>query len=83
MVHCVGAICCHLPQLTQCEGYHLAGAAVTSSAPATCHHQSRKHKELLILAFFIREGNILNYKRLCPLVPLFGNKCEICLTVKD
>ena len=26
---------------------------------------------------------ILNYKRLCPLVPLFGNKCEICLSVTN
>ena len=26
---------------------------------------------------------ILNYKRLCPLVPLFGYKCEICLSVTN
>ena len=27
--------------------------------------------------------SILNYNRLCPLVPLFGNKCEICLSVTN
>ena len=31
----------------------------------------------------IRLKAILNYKRLCPLVPLFGNKCEICVSVTN
>ena len=40
------------------------------------------HLPPVLLSTYERR-HILNYKRLCPLVPLFGYKCEICLSVTN
>ena len=37
----------------------------------------------VITLFMTHLFYILNYKRRCPLVPLFGIQCEICLSVTN